>query len=433
MNKCKIYYHSLTDEMRKEEKLQWFNQHKLVDIPFEHIQPDKNNNWINQTDNDWEEMIQLCSKDVKAGKSKDSLFVLYSNGVQSNKDEWVYDLSIHQLDIKLKFYIDIYKSERIRWNNSDKQEKINNFVDRIIKWTEELQSHLVKGSNIEFNTENIIKVNYRPFFQLYMYFDKIITHRPYQNEKIFGKNGRFKNRSIFFNVSSPVFCSYASDVMSASGTLLIGGGTTQCLPFYRLDSHDNKIENISNWALEQFQSNYSDETITKEDIFNYVYGVLHNPEYRKKYELNLKREFPRIPFYDDFRKWAAWGKDLMELHINFEEVEQYPLIKTDIDTIEKPKCKLKADKTAGTITLDENTVLSGVPGSAWEYKLGNRSALEWILDQYKEKKPKDPTIAEKFNTYRFADYKDKVIDLLMRVCTVSVRTMEIVNEMKANN
>lgn len=93
-----------------------------------------------------------------------------------------------------------------------------------------------------------------------------------------------------------------------------------------------------------------------------------------------------------------------------------------------PKAKLKADKEAGRIILDEQTTLAGVPASAWEYRLGNRSALEWVLDQYKEKKPSDPTIAEKFNTYRFADYKEQVIELLMRVCTVSVRTMEIIGE-----
>ena len=95
----------------------------------------------------------------------------------------------------------------------------------------------------------------------------------------------------------------------------------------------------------------------------------------------------------------------------------------------KIKVKLKADKEKGIIELDELTFLSGVPKEAWEYKLGNRSALEWILDQYKEKKPTDPTIAEKFNTYRFADYKEQVIDLLKRVCTVSVETMKIVNQL----
>ncbi len=161
---------------------------------------------------------------------------------------------------------------------------------------------------------------------------------------------------------------------------------------------------------------------------------MHNPAYRKKYELNLKREFPRLPFYDNFHQWANWGKELMDLHINYETVEPYSLSQINLplsDDIKRtPKVKLKADKITGIILLDEVTTLAYIPKEAWNYQLGNRSALEWILDQYKEKKPKDPTIAEKFNTYRFADYKEQVINLLQRVCTVSVETMRIIQQME---
>jgi hypothetical protein len=170
--------------------------------------------------------------------------------------------------------------------------------------------------------------------------------------------------------------------------------------------------------------------------------------------INLKREFPRIPFYPDFRQGAAWGKELMELHIGYESVEAHLLQRIEakpggdqprpnaskeprtavgdgfIPSEPAPRAMLKADKENGCILLDSRTTLAGIPPEAWTYKLGNRSALEWILDQYKEKKPKDPTIREKFNTYRFADYKEKVIDLLARVTSVSVRTQQIVEAMK---
>jgi predicted helicase len=152
------------------------------------------------------------------------------------------------------------------------------------------------------------------------------------------------------------------------------------------------------------------DDITKEAIFYYTYAVLHHPTYRKKYELNLKREFPRLPFYDDFFKWVTWGKQLMDLHIDYETVTPYDLQVVD-----------------NTNTKDKNYI----PDSAWLYKLGNRSALEWVLDQYKEKKYTDKTIAENFNTYRFADYKPQVIDLLKRVCTVSIETMRIIGEMES--
>jgi len=172
---------------------------------------------------------------------------------------------------------------------------------------------------------------------------------------------------------------------------------------------------------------------------NYCYAVLHDPLYREKYGQNLKREFPRIPFYPDFWQWAAWGEALMALHIGYEAVAPFPLTRTDTPD-EKvraagllPKALLRADPASGSIALDTETTLRGIPSEAWAYKLGNRCAIDWVLDQYKEKRPKDPTIREKFDTYRFADYKDKVIDLLMRVTTVSVETMKVVGTMQAAN
>ncbi len=213
---------------------------------------------------------------------------------------------------------------------------------------------------------------------------------------------------------------------------VVTNGGSQCLPLYRYDKEGNRIDNITDWGLKQFQNHYKDTSITKEDIFHYTYAVLHNPEYRQKYELNLKREFPRLPFYDDFCQWVNWGMLLMDLHINYKIVTPYPLKRIDIP-LEKsdvsPKVKLKADKDKGKIILDDVTTLEGVPKQAWEYRLGNRSALEWILDQYKEKKIKDATIAAKFNNYRFADYKEEVIELLQRVCNVSVKSMRIIKSM----
>ena len=182
--------------------------------------------------------------------------------------------------------------------------------------------------------------------------------------------------------------------------------------------------------------------------------MLHHPAYRASYEINLKREFPRLPFYGDFRQWAKWGRALMELHLDYEQAAPIALhrhdrkeavsqqadllrdervkLKRDLDLgDDKPalKPKLKADKTAGTIEVDAVTTLGGIPPEAWAYQLGNRSALEWVLDQWKEHKISDPTVATQFNTYRFADHKELVIGLLLRVCTVSVETMRIVRAM----
>ena len=203
---------------------------------------------------------------------------------------------------------------------------------------------------------------------------------------------------------------------------------TQCLPLYRYTPDGERISNITEWGLRQFRERYGDDAISAEDIFAYTYAVLHDPAYREKYAIDLLREFPRLPFYDDFPAWVDMGRLLLDLHIGFESVEPFGLVREDLDTDAK-RVILRADHDAGVIRLDDQTRLTGVPESAWRYRLGSRSALEWVLDQYKERKPRDPTIAAKFNTYRFADYKERVIDLLQRVCTVSVATMRIVDRM----
>ena len=143
----------------------------------------------------------------------------------------------------------------------------------------------------------------------------------------------------------------------------------------------------------------------------------------------MRREFPRVPFYNDFAKWAAWGERLLKLHLDFETVEPYPLTRVDLEGVTNPKAKLRADKGAGEIVLDTQTSLLGVPAAAWEYQLGNRSGLEWVLERYRERTPKDKTVAERFHTYRFADHKEAVVTLLGRVCRVGVETTEITDEM----
>lgn len=287
---------------------------------------------------------------------------------------------------------------------------------------------------MSFNANNIANANLRPFTHKSVYVDKYLNSFIYQWNEF--KDDRSNTVITLPGIASPKnFHSLASKYIVDLNCLPAG---CQNIPYFNYLDNGEKVENISAWGLKQFEKQYGKKGVSRQSIFTFVYGVLHNPAYRIKYELNLKREFPRIPFYKNFQKWSAWGKTLMDLHINYETIEPYPLdhLITTYEvanaeawaSLSKPK--LKADKLSNEIIIDGFNILKGIPPSAWEYKLGNRSALEWILDQYKESKPKDPTIAEKFNTYKFADYKDKVIDLLKRVCTVSVETMKIINEMK---
>jgi predicted helicase len=419
---CSIYYVSMQDEWRKDVKLQWLTENAVSDIDFTHIQPDKNNNWINIANNDFESLLQLADKAVKAGKGKKALFELFTNGIVTNRDEWVYDDDEGNLQDKMKYFTTVY-NENIKAETFDTQ----------IKWSRDLKNEAKRNKFSKFDSSKIREVLYRPFTKRKYYSEFIFSDMLTQNHfEIFGKSLREQNKIIgFLSIIStnPLAC-LAADKLIDLCLLKKGNGGTQCLPLYRYDSAGNRIDNITDWGLNQFVKQYGRKGITKESIFCYVYAVLHYPVYIKKYELNLKRDFPRIPFYKDFKKWSDWGCTLMDLHINYETITPFRLNEISNRYKDTPRVKLKADKGNGTIMIDDNTSISGIPVEAWDYKLGNRSALEWVLDQYKESKPKDPTIAEKFSTYRFADYKKHVIDLLSRLCTVSIETVKIISEME---
>jgi len=437
----KVFYNEIGDYVKAEEKKEYLRLKNVSKIDFDLLLPDENNNWINLSDNNFDDLLTIADKEVKNGNSKSAMFELYSLGVNTNRDEWVYDFSKMNLIAKMNYFCDIYNN-LIATQSKTYPSKI--------KWSSSLKNHFARGIKAKYISDYNKETLFRPFIKMNHYTEKILNHRLTDiHYQTFGHSLDKNNNLICFNVNGKGFYTLASKYIVD----LHFTGDCQYLALYRYNETGERIENITDWGLEQFRANYKDKKISKEDIFNYTYAVLHNPAYCKKYELNLKREFPRIPFYTDFGKWAKWGKKLMNLHINYETAKPFALklhehkVKAEakkqrefFPRVEEPesmyalqpkiKVKLKADKEKGIIELDELTFLSSIPKEAWEYKLGNRSALEWILDQYKEKKPTDPTIAEKFNTYRFADYKEQVIDLLKKVCTVSVETMKIVKEME---
>ena len=400
-----------------QDKLTWLHESKIETIDFETITPDKNYNWINQSESDWDSLIPVIDKDAKSGKDDNSIFKLFSRGVETGRDEWVYDIDKELLLKKMKFFTDVYNKSVYK-----------NEIDLKIKWSSSLKSDFEGKRKAKFDENDIRQCLFRPYAKLYYFSYNKFSHRLTKNHfNFFGDQLTSNNAIVSFNglgMDKPFSIIVSNGLVDIQ--LMPNGQSTT---LYQYTSSGERVDNITDWSLQQFTSHYNDKKISKEDIFHYVYAVLHHPAYRKKYELNLKREFPRIPFYDNFWQWAKWGEQLMNLHIEYEKAEPFVLERKETDSTTEPKAKLKAIKESGIIVLDKNTELHGIPKQAWEYKLGNRSALEWILDQYKEKKPSDPTIAEKFNTYKFADYKEQVIDLLKMVCTVSVTTMAIIDEM----
>ncbi|MFM6022598.1 MAG: type ISP restriction/modification enzyme, partial [Dolichospermum sp.] len=282
---CKIFYSKISDINTNNEKLKYISQSKFSNILFQHIIPDNNFNWIQNTDNNFIELLPIVNKETKLSKDTDNekaIFKLFSLGIVTNRDDWNYDLSENNLTNKINYFYNIYSQEQLRWQKlNNPKSSINDFVDRSIKWTSELEQHLTRGSKLEYNSSSLNIGLYRPYFKQYLYYDKIIVHRIYQQDSIFPIASNFQNLVITFTDpgSQKPFMSLASNTIP---DLHLNGAAcgTQCLPLYRYDKEGNRIDNITDWGLKQIQTHYQNETITKIDIFHYTYAVLHNPEYR---------------------------------------------------------------------------------------------------------------------------------------------------------
>ncbi|MDZ4182718.1 MAG: type ISP restriction/modification enzyme, partial [Candidatus Cloacimonadaceae bacterium] len=371
---CRIHYIHPTDiRATRDEKIAFLIENQFKNIPFEHIQPDKDHNWINITDNNWDSLTAIAG-------SK-GIFYKAFPGTKSNRDDWVFDVSKETLIKKFRYCCSLINN-LIASNRND--------YPNDLKWSPGLKDNYRARRTTEFRDAFIIESQFRPYVVLHYYADKYWNDRLTANHfESYGSGFDKHNITLTFNgvgMDKP-FHVLASRYLTHHQITPNG----QCVTAFSFSPDGFRHDNITDWGLRQFQEQYQDPNIGKLDIFHYVYGVLHDPAYRVKYAQNLKRSLPRVPFYKDFWQWAKWGSELMELHIGFESVEPWPLQRMDAPFREDdsvPKAKLKADKTNGIIILDEDTSISGIPSSAWDYKLGNRSALEWILDQYKEKKPK---------------------------------------------
>ena len=417
---CSIHYACRKDEELATDKLAFLQSATMDSIDFDPIVPDANSYWLNQSDNGFGVLLPLGNRETKFGKSaaaESAVFRLFTNAIKSNRDDWVYDFDVGGLRSKILFFADTYNGLL---------ESGENFPDSVIKWSSTLRDRFRRGERLVYNDGNRIKSLYRPFVAKWHFADLSLNDRLTRNHhEMFGVNLNLPNQVINFCVNGKAFYVLGTDGPADFHFT----GDTQCLPFYRYTDEGNRVLNITERGLCRFRDRYGGD-IAAEDIFAYVYAMLHDPAYRQRYEVDLRREFPRVYFQEDLTWWAQQGRELLDLHLGFEKADPWPLERYDKDGVTPKKAILRADKEHGTITLDEQTTLAGVPAESWEYLLGNRSALEWVLDQYKERKPRDLTVREFFNTYRFADHKERVIDLLGRVCAVSAFTTTIVNELR---
>ncbi|MCY3739633.1 MAG: N-6 DNA methylase [Candidatus Poribacteria bacterium] len=436
-SQTQIFYACVDEFWRKEDKYDHLNskQH-YQNIEWEQITPDKRDTWLTEgLHAEFEAFIPMGTKQEKAvkGVAADVIFKTYSRGVTTSRDAWAYNFAQNTLAENMDRMIETYNEEVSKWERrKNRDAEVDDFIisdDRKIKWTDRLKQELKNGKMTDFSHEKIRISFYRPFTKSNLYFDRLMNQRVYVFPSIFPiPKTEEENRIICVNGigSSKSFQTLMAKLIPSLDIL----EKTQCFPFYIYDEDGtNRRENITDWALAQFRRHYEDDTITKWDIFHYNYGLLHHPEYREKYEANLKRDLPHIPYAKDFWGFAKAGAHLADSHVTYESQPEYDKLKF-VQTPDVPldwrveKMKLSKDKTA--LIYNDFLTLSGIPPKVFDYRLGTRSALEWVIDQYRIKTDKRSGIVNDPNR---TDDPQYIVKLVGKVITVSLETVDIVENL----
>ncbi len=428
-----IFYNSETAEMPKEATFEFLDACEHIgNVNWDSIQPDARHTYLTEgLREDFETFMPIGSKTAKAAKGEVSgvIFHQFSSGVKTNRDAWAINFDRDTLATNVQRMMDTYNTQALKWQQQTAQ-NVDDFVvydNEKISWSSGLKQKLTSGYISEFIPERIRQTLYRPFTKSHLYFDRFMAERVYVFPSIFPTSEtEAENRVICVpnRGGRTDFWCYITNVIPY--TVFITIDANQCFPFYTYDEDGtNRRENITDWALAQFRAHYRDANITKWDIFHYTYALLHHPAYREHYQVNLKRDLPHIPYASKFWEFVEVGRRLADIHIHYEDQPQYKL-----DLIETPDmpldwrvAQMKFSKDKTQIKYNDFLTLAGIPAEALQYRLGNRSALEWVVDQYRVKTDRRSGIENDPNR---TDDETYIVDLIRKVISVSLETVEIV-------
>ena len=438
----RIFYYRTDDLWNRKQKFDFLTEYQHIGgIAWKPIQPDTRHTWLTEgLHAEFDTFIPMGTKEAKAvkGAAVGMIFKTYSNGVTTNRDAWVYNFNRNALTENMSRLIENYNMEVARWGQwAERNVNLDDFVnsdETKIKWSSTLKQKLRSGQIAAFAEAKIRQSLYRPFTKSNLYFDRMTNDRLLVFPSIFPTLETEAENQVIV-VSDHGFRAGFNTLMAnlvPDSHILAARDRFQCFPFYTYDEDGtNRRENITDWALAEFRTHYRDDTITKWDIFHYNYGLLHHPDYRETYEANLKRDLPHIPFVKDFWEFAEAGARLADLHVNYETQPEYDKLKF-IQTPDVPlnwrveKMKLSRDKTQ--IVYNNFLTIDGIPPKVFDYRLGTRSALEWIVDQYRVKTDKRSGIVSDPNR---ADDPQYIVKLIGKVITVSLETVEVVEGLPA--
>ncbi len=435
-----IFYNSETAEINKEATFEFLDACEHIgNVNWDSIQPDARHTWLTEgLREDFETFMPIGSKTAKAEKGEISgvIFHQFSSGVKTNRDAWTINFDRDVLGSNVTRMIEFYNTQVFKYQGIADKSSINiddfaEYDDAKISWSRDLKAKMRTGRIAEYDEHKVRTCLYRPFAKRNIFFDRILNDVVYVFPSIFPTlETEAENRVICVNISreKPFTCLITDCIPEH---IMTGGfgSAGQCFPFYIYNEDgSNRQENITDWVLAQFREHYRDANITKWDIFHYTYALLHHPAYREHYQVNLKRDLPHIPYAPKFWEFVEAGRRLADIHIHYEEQPQYKL-----DMIETPdmpldcrveQMKFSKDKTE--IKYNNFLTLAGIPAEALQYRLGNRSALEWVVDQYRVKTDKRSRIVNDPNR---ADDETYIVDLIRKVISVSLETVEIVEKL----
>ncbi len=424
-----LWFHRIDKLLRRKDKLAALTTAATMSgVPWQQLTPDDDANWlIPENAVEFKSFLAVGSKAAKKAKpgKAQAVFKDYSLGVATHRDSVVYGFDRAQLATRVEAFCEAYNAEVDRYNRLGEKPDFK-WGDKVV-WDRDLKQDAVRGKNAVYDSTKLRLVVYRPFSLRWLYFDRLLNAEIYSLENHYpASSNETDNRSICLTTlgsEKPFLTLMTPGLVDLH---LVGAGCgTQCFPFYVYTADGTRTENVTDWALKQFKARYKGQKLTKWDIFHYVYAVLHHPDYRTRFADSLKKSLPRIPFAPDFRAFAAAGKTLADLHVGFETADPYPL---DEQTNDQPltyridKMALSKDKTA--VVVNDSLTLAGLPPATLAYRLGNRSAVEWVIDQYRVSADKRSGIVSDPNR---PDDERFVVELLKRVVMVSVRTTELVN------
>ena len=443
---CDIFYHDIGDYLSREEKLSIVAKCiKGEFFDWDRICPDKHGDWIEQRKGEWYNYAPLG---IQKFKKPYGIFETWSLGVATARDAWVWNYSREILQNSIKKTISFYNRERIRFLDTDKSVQIGDFVqynEDSIKWNRDLLQYCQNNKEVEYNESNIVLGLYRPYCKQLLYYGNDLNAMLYQTHRLFpvGKD----NLCIILSRTGDFTCVISNVLPDLN---VISGGS-QCFPMFWYEKNSKGVsvrhDAISDEMLNVLNLTFNDAfhgrsikdggiSINKKDVFYYVYGLLHSKEYVSRFKANLKKEIPRIPISKNFRTFSAAGRELANLHINYESVDLYPLEVVGDEfnpgRVEKMRWAKKKNKETGkseddktTLVYNSNLTFKGIPEVANRYIVNGRSPLEWMIDRYQVKTDKASGITNDPNEY--SDDPCYISNLVRRLVTVSVRTMEIID------